>query len=481
MFRRLRICVVVAAIALAVLAVPDRAFATAPTITSATSSGGFLTISWSLPAGMHSWLVEVATATDVESDGTFRQGNRVYALILTPGLTTITTAHLGGGTYYVHVSAYETCAVPGSAQCVKEFSPPRAVVVPPPSPPTLNSVGVDLQSVLTAKWSVPSTSRSDYIEIAIDPEVYADGPDKGAFLDENTLFLSDLSPGQKSYTTPAALSGGTYYVHVAAFDYYDCPTVDAPTCVDEFSDVLPIVVPSRSVTLTSARPSEHHISVWWSLPSPMESDYIEVATNPDVYGSGPLRGAFKGNVVYQDLLDYNQRSYVTFADFPPGTYYVHVADYAPAACDVEEVVACFDEYSDVAAVTISEAAGGPAPESLPAPLAQAGAAFSSLAVGKVQRVRELVVRAAMAERGTITASGSVSVPNSAKVYKLKRVTATVSPGAVVNLRLKLAKKDLRAVEKALRRYRRVNAKVTITARDMAGNIATKKRTIRLTN
>ena len=53
---------------------------------------------------------------------------------------------------------------------------------------------------------------------------------------------------------------------------------------------------------------------------------------------------------------------------------------------------------------------------------------------KRQRVDKLFVRASMAEKGTIKVSGTVSVPNLAKVYKLKTVRATAAPGKLVKLR-----------------------------------------------
>lgn len=104
----------------------------------------------------------------------------------------------------------------------------------------------------------------------------------------------------------------------------------------------------------------------------------------------------------------------------------------------------------------------------------------SITAPSKQAVTRLYVRASMNEAGTITATGSVNVPRgTAKVYRFRPVTRTVSPNAVVKLRLKLSKKSLKTVRRALRR-KRLRAKVTVTAEDTAGNRTVRKRRILLT-
>ena len=71
------------------------------------------------------------------------------------------------------------------------------------------------------------------------------------------------------------------------------------------------------------------------------------------------------------------------------------------------------------------------------------------------------------------------VPNTSRTYRLRPASAGAAAGATVTLRPKLSKKARRAVLRALRRKRRVVAKITVTARDRAGNTQTAKRTIRL--
>ena len=110
------------------------------------------------------------------------------------------------------------------------------------------------------------------------------------------------------------------------------------------------------------------------------------------------------------------------------------------------------------------------------------APVSSLIGPSKQAVDKLFVRASMNEAGTLTATGAITVAGSgaAKAYGLKRVSRTVTGSQSVKLRLKLAKKALRSVKRALRHKRKVRAKVTLTAADTTGHQTIRKQTIRLT-
>ena len=102
--------------------------------------------------------------------------------------------------------------------------------------------------------------------------------------------------------------------------------------------------------------------------------------------------------------------------------------------------------------------------------------FAAIKVRSRQDVDKIYVRAAMMEAGTLGARGTVK---RGKRYHFKKVSKRAVLGKLVKLRLRLSKKGLRAAKRALRRGKRVRAKVTITARDAAGNLASAKRTIRL--
>ena len=79
----------------------------------------------------------------------------------------------------------------------------------------------------------------------------------------------------------------------------------------------------------------------------------------------------------------------------------------------------------------------------------------------------------------MSVSGSVSVPKLAKVYKLKGSKRKIAAGKRGKLTLALPKKAKIAIRRALARHKKLSAKITITAKDAAGNTTRSKRTIRL--
>ena len=85
-------------------------------------------------------------------------------------------------------------------------------------------------------------------------------------------------------------------------------------------------------------------------------------------------------------------------------------------------------------------------------------AFASLKARKRQRIGRLYVSAAMREPGTLSATGTVNVPNTARAYRFKTANARAVPGVLVRLRLKLSKEGLRGARKHLRRHRTLRAR-----------------------
>jgi hypothetical protein len=465
----------------AAMLLPATAQASPPTIASVQEQNRQLIVLWSLPPGMSSWILEVGRSPTTAADGSFFEQDRAYLQVLPPTATVAGTPPIPGGTYWVHVSAYENCATPLLPSCIKEFSSLKEVVVPAPPPPALTEVGLSGRHV-TAKWSLPYWMAASYIEVATDPDVYADGPAKGAFLDENTVLLDALSAGQTTYTSQAVVPGGRYYVHMADYDSFSCLTPDAPTCVEQFSNVLPLAVPSRAPVLLSAGERSGHITASWTLPFGMENDYIEVATSPDVYRSGLPRGGYLAeNVVLDDLLGHDDDYYESDVQLPSGTYYVHVADYSPATCPTVDATTCLDEFSTTAELSVpGEPRIQPSPASSP-PAARPDkfTTFASLSVPRSQDVDRLTIRAAMAEAGTISASGTVRISKTSKRYRLKNAFAVAQPNVVVRFKLKLSKRVLASVKVALKRHRRVIAQIKITAKDVAGNVVSRNRMVEL--
>jgi hypothetical protein len=83
-----------------------------------------------------------------------------------------------------------------------------------------------------------------------------------------------------------------------------------------------------------------------------------------------------------------------------------------------------------------------------------------------------------AESGTGTATGTISVPKSAKTIRFARRKVTLVAGKPVKVTLKLSKKNAKLVRKALR-HKRLKAKVTLTATAPSGDSATQKLAIAL--
>jgi hypothetical protein len=90
-----------------------------------------------------------------------------------------------------------------------------------------------------------------------------------------------------------------------------------------------------------------------------------------------------------------------------------------------------------------------------------------------------VVAACPGEACAATAKGKVSIRRSAKVFKLTPVTRQIAKDGKATLKLKLKRRALKAIARARRAGKRVSAELTVTARDAAGNVTTKRRAIRL--
>jgi hypothetical protein len=81
----------------------------------------------------------------------------------------------------------------------------------------------------------------------------------------------------------------------------------------------------------------------------------------------------------------------------------------------------------------------------------------------------------------VTGQGTVNVPGTrtARRFRLRPARASIPAGGRRTLRLRVSTRALRAIRRALRKRRRVAARVTVTARDAAGNRTVRRRTIRL--
>ncbi len=80
---------------------------------------------------------------------------------------------------------------------------------------------------------------------------------------------------------------------------------------------------------------------------------------------------------------------------------------------------------------------------------------------------------------TARATGAVNVPGAARLFRLRRASAQIGQGGKATLRLKVSRKALGAIRRALRGGRRVKARINVTTSDAAGNRTTSKRVVRL--
>lgn len=73
------------------------------------------------------------------------------------------------------------------------------------------------------------------------------------------------------------------------------------------------------------------------------------------------------------------------------------------------------------------------------------------------------------------------VPGAAKVYRLRSTTKEIAKGGKAKLKPRLSKKALKAIKRAMRRGKKLRAKVTVTVEDPGPpyNSASKKLSIKL--
>ena len=98
---------------------------------------------------------------------------------------------------------------------------------------------------------------------------------------------------------------------------------------------------------------------------------------------------------------------------------------------------------------------------------------------KAQKVDKLGLTVLVNEIADVTVTGSVSVPGASKVYRIKRATKRVAADKRTRIGLKLSKKARKAITKALKRGRRLKAKLQVTAKDLAGQRTVKRVSVKL--
>ena len=98
---------------------------------------------------------------------------------------------------------------------------------------------------------------------------------------------------------------------------------------------------------------------------------------------------------------------------------------------------------------------------------------------KVLRQRSVAVVVEADEASTVVARGTISVPGSSRIIRLKKASRRLAPGAKAKLSLRLSRPKLKALRRAFEERRLLTARVTVTGSDQAGNRRSAKRKIRL--
>jgi hypothetical protein len=100
-------------------------------------------------------------------------------------------------------------------------------------------------------------------------------------------------------------------------------------------------------------------------------------------------------------------------------------------------------------------------------------------VQKALKAKAILVTATADEAATLRATGTLSLPTKAKLFRLGPVTKKAAAQKRVTFKLKLSKKTLKAIKRALAKHKKVVVKVKVTAKDAAGNVGTATRKIRV--
>jgi plastocyanin len=98
---------------------------------------------------------------------------------------------------------------------------------------------------------------------------------------------------------------------------------------------------------------------------------------------------------------------------------------------------------------------------------------------KALRQRAVFVRARVDEPSRLVARAWVSVPRTGRSFRAKTVSRQLAARTTSKLGLVLSRQALRAFRRALRKHTRLTARITVTAKDPAGNRASAKRRVKL--
>jgi hypothetical protein len=228
-------------------------------------------------------------------------------------------------------------------------------------------------------------------------------------------------------------------------------------------------------------PGNDHPTLHWSLPpgvdaqgDPVQAEFLQTATSSETDVDGYF---LQKRVVTFTTLDPTQTLFQDLHEYPDGTYYAHVAGHDPGCVGGKCEQVQFSNVLSFSVVPAPPGSGGGGGGSGGG--ADKFAPLEALSFSPVQHVGKLFVTVRSSESGTVRATGTTSTSGAAKVFRFKPVSRSVKANAKTKLRLRLAKKSLRAVKRALKKRKKLKAKINVSAIDKAGNRRTQKAVIRL--
>ncbi len=220
-------------------------------------------------------------------------------------------------------------------------------------------------------------------------------------------------------------------------------------------------------------------------------------------GNAPLAVAFSGlgstdadgdaltyawDLDGDNLLDDSTAAQPTFNYTTPGTYIVTLK--------VTDTSGAFG--TNTVTITVTAPGSTPAPGTgsgttpapntinaitpiLGGPVAGAKGPTLVLAAARTQHLlgkRSIEVHGGCLAACTLKATATISLPGASKSLKLRGISRKAASGKVLTLRIKLSKKTMRAVRRAMRRGKKVTATITVVATDASG-ASSAKRKVRL--
>jgi hypothetical protein len=97
----------------------------------------------------------------------------------------------------------------------------------------------------------------------------------------------------------------------------------------------------------------------------------------------------------------------------------------------------------------------------------------------IRRTHAIKLGVRVSEQSVVAGTATVNVGHAVRVLRFKRSTRDLTAGRRVTMKLKLSKSSLKRLLKAFRRKHSFAAKITVSARDAAGNVGSRRKAVSL--